>query len=137
MAEYQRTGVDDLIERLGQGPAPLQGLHDTLNSFATRALREGTAGCMGVNAICEFGQEDEEINQLTAHSAERLRRAFEQTLRCAQEQGELVPGTDLPAACDFLMATLSGMKIAGKGGASVEQLANIAGFAVRALGAKA
>ena len=48
-----------------------------------------------------------------------------------------MPGTDLPAACDFLMATLSGMKIAGKGGASVEQLANIAGFAVRALGAKA
>ncbi|TSD76422.1 TetR/AcrR family transcriptional regulator [Pseudomonas sp. KBS0710] len=136
MAEYQRTGVDDLIERLGQGPTPLQSLHDTLNSFATRALREGTAGCMGVNAICEFGQEDEQINQLTAHSAERLRRAFEQTLGRAQEQGELAPGTDLPGACDFLMATLSGMKIAGKGGATVEQLANIAGFAIRAVGAK-
>ncbi|MDQ0703212.1 hypothetical protein QF043_002004 [Pseudomonas sp. W3I7] len=34
------------------------------------------------------------------------------------------------------MATLSGMKIAGKGGATVEQLASIAVFAIRALGAK-
>ncbi|WP_239694302.1 hypothetical protein [Pseudomonas sp. 58 R 3] len=43
---------------------------------------------------------------------------------------------DLSGACDFLMATLSSMKIAGKGGATVEQLASIAVFAIRALGAK-
>lgn len=137
MAEYQRTGVDDLIERLSQGPTPLQALHDTLQSFATRALREGTAGCMGVNAICEFGQEDVEVNHLTAHSAGRLHYAFEQTLEQAQQQGELAATTDLSGACDFLMATLSGMKIASKGGATVEQLERIAGFALRALSAKA
>jgi AcrR family transcriptional regulator len=137
MAEYQRAGVDDLIERLNQGPTPLQALQDTLQSFATRALREGTAGCMGVNAICEFGVGDEEINQLTAHSADRLRNAFEQTLERAQEQGELAVGTDLSGACDFLMATLSGMKVASKGGATTEQLERIAGFALRALSAKA
>lgn len=137
MGEYQRTGVDDLIGRLNQGPTPLQALHDTLQSFATRALREGTAGCMGVNSICEFGLADEEINQLTAHSAERLRNAFEQTLGQAQEQGEVGADTDLTGACDFLMATLSGMKIASKGGATTEQLEGIAGFALRALSAKA
>lgn len=137
MAEYQRNGVDDLIGRLNQGQTPLQAIYDTLQSFATRALREGTAGCMGVNAICEFGQEDEEINRLTAHSTERLRDALVHTLGRAREQGELAPDTDLSGACDFLMATLSGMKIAGKGGATVEQLANIAVFAIRALGANA
>lgn len=137
MAEYQRNGVDDLIGRLNQGQTPLQAIHDTLQSFATRALREGTAGCMGVNAICEFGQEDEEINRLTAHSTERLRDALVHTLGRAREQGELALDTDLSGACDFLMATLSGMKIAGKGGATVEQLANIAVFAIRALGANA
>ncbi|NWC75406.1 TetR/AcrR family transcriptional regulator [Pseudomonas sp. P7759] len=135
MAEYQRNGVDDLIGRLNQGQTPLQAIHDTLQSFATRALREGTAGCMGVNAICEFGQEDEEINRLTTHSAERLRDALERALGRAREQGQLAPGTDLSGACDFLMATLSGMKIAGKGGATVEQLGNIAVFAIRALAA--
>jgi len=92
---------------------------------------------MGVNAICEFGVGDEEINQLTAHSAGRLRNAFEQTLERAQQQGELAVGTDLSGACDFLMATLSGMKVASKGGATTEQLESIAGFALRALSARA
>eukprot|EP01133_Synstelium_polycarpum_P014297 gene14297-16873_t len=111
MAEYQRTGVDDLIERLNQGPTPLQALHDTLQSFATRALREGTAGCMGVNAICEFGLEDDEINQLTAHSAERLRNAFEQTLERAQEQGELTVGTDLSGAAAPPLSNWSALRV--------------------------
>lgn len=38
---------------------------------------------------------------------------------------------DLSGTCDFLMTTLSGMKIARKGGATVEQLASIALFAIR------
>ncbi len=75
-------------------------------------------------------------SQPTAHSTERLRRAFEQTLKHAQDRKELAADIDLSGACDFLMATLSGMKIAGKGGATVEQLASIAVFAIRALGAK-
>lgn len=133
MAEYQRSGIDELIERLNQGPTPLHAIHDTLHSFATRALREGTAGCMGVNAICEFGQDDVEVNQLSGQSTLRLRNAFEQNLIQALEQGELAPNTDVAGACDFLMATLIGMKVSSKGGASVEQLGNIAQYAVRAL----
>jgi TetR/AcrR family transcriptional regulator, transcriptional repressor for nem operon len=35
------------------------------------------------------------------------------------------------------MATLSGMKVASKGGATTEQLERIAGFALRALSANA
>ncbi|MFC6301075.1 TetR family transcriptional regulator [Pseudomonas sp. CCM 7893] len=129
MAEYQRSGVDDLIERLSQGPTPLHAIHDTLYSL-------GTGGCMGVNAICEFGQDDVEVNQLNEQSAARLRKAFEQTLIQALEQGELGANTDVAGACDFLMATLVGMKVSSKGGASVEQLGNIALYAVRALGGR-
>ena len=90
-----------------------------------------------MNAICEFGQQDVQVNQLTAHSAGRLHNAFEQTLEQARQQGELAAATDLSGACDFLMATLCGMKIASKGGVTVEQLERIAGFALRALNAKA
>jgi len=133
MAEYQRSSIDDLIERLNQGPTPLQAIQDTLNSFATRAARQGTAGCMGVNAVCEFGQEDVQVNQLSQQSAIRLRDAFEQNLRQALEQGELDANIDLGEACDFLMATLTGMKVSSKAGATVEQLESIAVFALRAL----
>jgi len=134
MQQYQANSVSDLIWRLSKDATPLASLHNTLLSFASRAEREGTAGCMGVNAVCEFGLSDEEINQLTASSAMTLRAAFERTLRAAVEQQQIAPQTDISGACDFLLSTLSGMKVSAKAGASVEQLGAIADFAIRALG---
>lgn len=133
MDVYQRQAVDDLVDRLSQGPSALEALHSTLRAFATRPLREGTAGCMGVNAICEFGLADDEVNQITERSTHRLCEAFGQNLSRAIASHELPAETDVPGACDFLMATLSGMKVASKGGATVEQVERIALFAIRGL----
>ena len=88
---------------------------------------------MGVNAICEFGLRDEELNQLNENSARTLNAAFERTLKQAVEAGQLQADTDIAGACDFLMATLSGMKVSAKGGATRQQLNRIASFALQAL----
>ncbi|WP_397448588.1 TetR/AcrR family transcriptional regulator [Pseudomonas sp. NA-150] len=133
MQQYQANSVSDLIWRLSKDATPLESLRNTLLSFASRAEREGTAGCMGVNAVCEFGLSDDEVNQLTDSSARTLRSALERTLRDAVEQQQIAAHTDIPGACIFLLSTLSGMKVSAKAGASVEQLQAIAGFAIQGL----
>lgn len=133
MTQYQANSISDLIWRLSKDATPLASLRNTLLSFATREQREGTAGCMGVNAVCEFGLSDEQLNQLYASAGKTLRAAFERTLREAQEQGQIAPQTDLNAACDFLLSTLNGLKVSAKAGATMEQLNAIAEFAVQAL----
>lgn len=134
MQQYQANSISDLIWRLSKDASPLESLRNTLLSFASRAEREGTSGCMGVNAICEFGMSDEELNQLCASSGRTLRAAVERTLKLAVEQQQIPATIDIAGACDFLLSTLNGMKVSAKGGASREQLQAIAEFAVRALG---
>jgi AcrR family transcriptional regulator len=133
MQQYQANSVSDLIWRLSKDATPLDSLRNMLISFASRAEREGTAGCMGVNAICEFGLSDEELNQLNASAGKTLLAALSRTLHEAVEHAQIPADTDIPGACDFLLSTLNGMKVSAKGGASVGQLTAIAGFAVRAL----
>lgn len=133
MRAYQAHSIDDLVVRLnGEGTA-LQALENTLLSFASRAEREGTAGCMAVNAICEFGLEDAELNRLNEHAGQVLWTAFETTLRRAVEQRALAADTDIAGACGFLMATLTGMKVSAKGGMGAQALRAIARFAVNGL----
>ena len=133
MEQYQANSISDLIWRLSKDATPLASLRNTLLSFATREQREGTAGCMGVNAVCEFGLSDEQLNQFYASAGKTLRAAFERTLREAQEQEQIAPQTDLNAACDFLLSTLNGLKVSAKAGATMEQLNAIAEFAIQAL----
>ncbi|MFJ3681303.1 TetR/AcrR family transcriptional regulator [Pseudomonas sp. NPDC090208] len=133
LQQYQTNSISDLAWRLGKDATPLESLYNTLLSFASRVEREGTAGCMGVNAICEFGLSDIELNQLNQHAGQTLRKALEDTLSRCIEAHELPAGIDVAGACDFLLSTLSGMKVSAKGGMSTAQLSAIAEFAIRAL----
>lgn len=134
MGQYQANSISDLIWRLSKDATPLESLLNTLLSFASRAEREGTAGCMGVNAICEFGVDDPQLNEMNESAGRTLRAAFERTLKQAVDERQIPADTHIAGACDFLMSTLNGMKVSAKGGASIQQLTAIARFSLQALG---
>jgi TetR/AcrR family transcriptional repressor of nem operon len=104
-----------------------------LLAFATRTERDGIVGCMGVNAICEFGRSDPEVTSLGHTESTRLTAALEQALRQAKSKKEISKTLKESAAAQFLKATLSGMKVAAKAGADAQALKSIAHFALRSL----
>lgn len=132
LARYNEARVGELLRHL-QGGTPLAAIDNMLQAFASRPKRDNAKGCMGVNAISEFGTSDEEVNALRDASGKRLQRAVEEQLRAAAAGGELAAGTDITQAAAFVAATLSGMKISAKAGASVATLRAIAAFAVQGL----
>jgi AcrR family transcriptional regulator len=132
LARYNEASVGELLRHL-QGGTPLAAIDNMLQAFASRPKRDNAKGCMGVNAISEFGTSDEEVNALRDASGKRLQRAVEEQLRAAAAGGELAAGTDITQAAAFVAATLSGMKISAKAGASVATLRAIAAFAVQGL----
>jgi TetR/AcrR family transcriptional repressor of nem operon len=87
----------------------------------------------GVNAICEFGTGDEELNQLNGTAGTALRAAMQRTLGEAVDQGQIPANTDISGACDFLLSTLNGMKVSAKGAMSTQQLETVARFATKGL----
>ena len=104
-----------------------------LLAFATRTERDGIVGCMGVNAICEFGRSDPEVASLGDTESIRLTAALERALRQAKTKKEIGKTLKERGAAQFLQATLSGMKVAAKAGADSQALKSIARFALRSL----
>jgi TetR/AcrR family transcriptional regulator, transcriptional repressor for nem operon len=133
---YQRYVTDSINEQIGcleKSSSPLAGIEKMLLAFATRAERDGIVGCMGVNAICEFGRSDPKVTSLGAIESTRLTAALEQALRQAKRKKEISKTLKESAAAQFIRATLSGMKVAAKAGADAQALKSIAHFAMRSL----
>jgi AcrR family transcriptional regulator len=132
LARYNEDSVTELLRHL-KGDTPLAAIDNMLQAFASRPKRDNAKGCMGVNAISEFGTSDEDVNAQRDASGKRLNRAVEEQLRAAAASGEIAAETDIAQAVAFVAATLSGMKISAKAGASIASLRAIASFAVQGL----
>ena len=87
---------------------------------------------MGLNAIGEFGQRDEDVSRITRKAAGLLRQTLIRVLTTAKKQKELRSDADLDSMADFFEGTLAGIRMAAKAGKSRRALRNIAAFAGRA-----
>ena len=106
--------------------SPLAAVRRALIHFAERKDLSSTDGCMGINAVCEFGMRDEEVTQVTRNAARIQRRTLMDTLRRAQLEGELDAHTDIESLADFFDSTMAGMRIAAKSGKTRPALKRIA-----------
>src|ERR1700719_1135907 len=89
-------------------------------------------GCMGLNAISEFGQRDADVTLIIRNAARAQRRTLMGVLVRAKAQGELGSDADLDSMADFFESTLAGIRMAAKAGKSRQALRKIAAFAGRA-----
>ena len=85
LRQYNESSVGELLRSLQTGTA-LEGLANMLFTFASRPEKDNAKGCMGVNAVCEFGQGDAEVNALRDASSKMLNKAVEQVLKDLAEQ---------------------------------------------------
>lgn len=129
---YCDASTADVLRGL-KGGSPLAAIDNMLQAFAARPKRDNAKGCMGVNAVCEFGTGDARINAVHQSSGALLNSAVERMLRAAATAGEIPADTDIHHAAAFVAATLSGMKVCAKAGGSGATLRAIAGFAVQGL----
>src|ERR1700704_4730735 len=106
--------------------SPLASIRRALVHFAERKDLSSTDGCMGINAICEFGMRDEEVTLITRRAANAQRHTLMDTLRRAQMEGELDTRTDIESLVDFFESTLAGIRIAAKVGKTRPALRRIA-----------
>jgi AcrR family transcriptional regulator len=131
---YVTESVDTIRDTLeANGPA-LAAIQNALVSFAERKDLSSAEGCMGINAVCEFGHRDAEVNQIVREAARRQREALMDVLTRARSGGELRDAVDINGLADFFESTLAGIRVAAKGGKSRQALRNIAVIAGRVYG---
>jgi AcrR family transcriptional regulator len=131
---YVNESVDSICDALeAPGPA-LAAIRNALLSFAERKDLSGAEGCMGINAVCEFGQRDAEVNQIVRKAARSQRATLIAVLTRAKTEGELSDAADVNSLADFFESSLGGIRMAAKSGKSRQALRNIASIAGRVYG---
>jgi TetR/AcrR family transcriptional repressor of nem operon len=115
---YVSESVRAINVELQAPGSPLAAIRSALIHFSERKELSGTEGCMGINAICEFGMRDEDVTRITRRAASSQRHTLMETLRRAKMEGELDAQSDLEGLADFFESTLAGIRIAAKAGKS-------------------
>ena len=133
LRHYITERVANQIRILSAEASALKGLEATLNAAAIAGTKEGSSGCMGLGAISEFGRSDHEIASLIDTAEGTLQSALLHRIDEGKSRGEISADVDTRAATDFLRATFSAIKLTARGGASPQNLRNIARMAIRSL----
>src|SRR5713101_5062416 len=129
--EIESAGGKALSLKADSGSA-LAAVRNALVTFAQRKDLSSAEGCMGLNAISEFGQRDAGVTRITRNAARRQRQTLMRVLTRAKKQREIRSDADLDSMADFFESTLAGIRMAAKAGKSRHALRNIAAFASRA-----
>lgn len=129
---YVTESVQSINAQLEKPGSALAAVRNTLITFAERNDLSSAKGCMGLNAISEFGQRDADVTRIVKGAALAQRRTLMRVLDRGKEQGELSSDEDLDSMADFFDSTLAGIRMAAKAGKSRKALRNVAIFAGRA-----
>jgi AcrR family transcriptional regulator len=129
---YVTESVQSINAELEKPGSALSALQSALASFAERNDLSSAEGCMGLNAISEFGQRDASVTRIIRKAGRAQRETLMRALNRAIKQGELGADADLDGMADFFESTLAGIRMAAKAGKSRQALRNIAAFAGRA-----
>jgi TetR/AcrR family transcriptional regulator, transcriptional repressor for nem operon len=106
---------------------------DGINAMLRRVVERATQPCLGVGSIYEFGASRPDLAEINARLAGSLRAVMAGRIHDAQREGDVAAGLDPDAVAEFLIANISGIRVAGRGGADRATLNGLADMAIRAL----
>jgi TetR/AcrR family transcriptional repressor of nem operon len=133
LERYQRESVAGHIKRLRSIASPLAGIEALVIGVISSDRSTREMGCMGVGAICEFGNADTELAELRVKSGGMLHKALVERLQDARTEGEIGETVDIERAARFVEITMLGLQVAAKAGESARALRDMAAFAIGGL----
>ncbi len=117
------------VEALRSGARAIDGI----DAMLRRVVETADQPCLGLGSICEFGLSRPDLAEVNAPLARALRDAIVARVGDAQRDGEVAANLDPEAAATFLVANITGIRVAGRGGADRATLTGLADMALRAL----
>src|SRR6476619_1088615 len=85
---YVTQSVHSITVELERSGSALSAVQNALVTFAQRKDLSSAEGCMGLNAISEFGQRDSDVTRISRNAARVLRQSLMRVLARAKKQRE-------------------------------------------------
>jgi TetR/AcrR family transcriptional repressor of nem operon len=111
--------------------APIERLQALLDLVVAQTLETPAPPCLSVSSICEFGDADPAIHAVNEAAKKTLLAALEICIAEGQGAGQIDLAIDVEVAAQFVMASLAGIKLAARGGATQQNLRDIAAMVIR------
>ncbi len=123
-----------LASRLEQADDARTFIEQTFLHFARQADEaEVRQGCFAMNTAVELGHTDSELANEAQRSIQRFRRVFEKAVQQAQAQGSISADKDPAAMAQYLVASMSGLRMLIKCGTTPEEAERTAHIMLRGL----
>jgi AcrR family transcriptional regulator len=106
---------------------------DGLRAMLARVVAQARQGCLGVSSIVEFGTDKSDIQEIRAAESTSLRNAIRTAILIGQAEGDIAATLDPDELATFFVASMSGIRVAARGGASADHVAAIADLSIRAI----
>lgn len=133
LQRYTADSIGEQLRALNSASSPLKGIEAHLNHAVAAALAEPVPKCLGISAICEFGRSNPEVTMVGEMASRMMVSALDLRIDEAKAAGEVPKDVSGADASAFIMAALTGIKVAARAGASAERLKGIARMALRSL----
>jgi AcrR family transcriptional regulator len=106
---------------------------ESIQAMMDRVVETAEQACLGISSICEFGQSRAELTHIYQTADRRLMHATRQRLDEARAAGDISGTLSSDEMADFLFASVAGIRIAARSGASRKQLKSLGRLALRAI----
>lgn len=106
---------------------------DGIRAMIDRVVSEARLPCLGVNSIAELGTSWPALNEIRVAADRSLRTAIVARVEEAKADGDIAADLDADTVATWFVASFAGIRIAARGGASVEHLASLGELTLRAL----
>lgn len=133
LRQYTSESVGDQLRTLNSVASPVDGIKALLLRMVDDAASDPAPSCLGISAICEFGRANSEVAMISDIASRTLAAAISARVTEAQRAGTLSKSTRPDDLASFILATLSGIKVAARAGASRATLEGIAKTALRCI----
>ncbi len=115
LKRYQQMTTANIELLAGDAPAP-ERVRRLLMKIVDNELQDGQRlGCLAANASLEMAGQDPVVAQLVAQNFRRIEAALEQVLLRGQEQGHIAAHKSPRALASFVVCTVQGLRVLGKG----------------------
>jgi len=125
LALYRELSITSLQECISQELSPLKQLESISDALLRPGNNDVQCGCLMVNSMLEFGNEDEEVSNEIQLLLSHIEQFLERIIRSGQEQKLITTRFSSHDLAASLHNALLGARVLEKSGASKEQIQSI------------
>lgn len=130
---YGEVVTSNILKTLSAGGSPSENIKKFFTDLVSRPMDKQCKGCLIVNTVVELANHDGESTKVVKNIISKIEEAFYNSLKKAQELGEISSETDIEALASYYASSTHGLLVTGKAAATRKQMENIVDVILTAL----